>query len=396
MSSLEQHLAERHSAEVLGQTTDLARLGDRRGILRNTESSTLSRSQFNRQEEAALTNANALTRVERHIFATSGTFTVGVNDTHQLQEAASTEMVSYKGRGTGSNPASQTIQSYKTILRTNLKFSAPAIGALYIRLFYREPPEGFPNEVDYLVREDSQILEEDGFWVGGMRLTIYEGWPLLARFLVKTLPSDTNSSHEAYALTKIYNAGGIVLPGQYLQATAMEKNALLLDENTRMDIFLPYIKPEWGLPELGAMKKVPDDEDSPNDVYSKMTLQNTGYFVDEERMKTLVASVAGSEPSVLTTVGVKAGSSKDYVELNRICKEIKANYLETGENQSETFKRKDGVEFEIEYKSEPNDTWHDEDQGDDECNEYGQFEYGQFELSDSEDESDEEMENDSE
>ena len=93
MSSLEQYLAERHDAEVLSQRTDLTTLGGGGGgSLRNIELSRFSRAQFSRQEEAALTNANALTRVERHIFATSGTFTVGVNDIHRLQETASTEM----------------------------------------------------------------------------------------------------------------------------------------------------------------------------------------------------------------------------------------------------------------------------------------------------------------
>ena len=81
--------------------------------------------------------------------------------------------------------------------------------------------------------------------------------------------------------------------------------------------------------------------------------ERTGYFVDGVMME----SVRGS---ICPTVGVKAGSSKDYVKLNSICKELKANYLETGESQSDTFKRKDEVEFEIEYKSEPNDNEDDE------------------------------------
>ena len=77
--------------------------------------------------------------------------------------------------------------------------------------------------------------------------------------------------------------------------------------------------------------------------------ERTGYFVDGVMMESMRGSIC-------PTVGVKAGGSKDYVELNRICKELKADYLETGESQSETFeRRKDGVEFEIEYKSEPND-----------------------------------------
>jgi len=76
--------------------------------------------------------------------------------------------------------------------------------------------------------------------------------------------------------------------------------------------------------------------------------ERTGYFVDGVMMESMRGSIC-------PTVDVKPGGSKDYVELNRICKEVKANYLETGESQSETFKRKDEVEFEIEYKSEPND-----------------------------------------
>ena len=158
---------------------------------------------------------------------------------------------------------------------------------------------------------------------------------------------------------------------------ATQDKAALANETARMflDPTNGYgLTPDQIIANITLARKDADDEDSPNDVYSKMTLQNTGYFVDKERMKTLIARVAGSEPSVLTTVGVKAGSSKDYVELNRICKEVKANYLETGENQSETFERKDGVEFEIEYKSEPNDTWHDDESTDDEDEE---SEYGQ-------------------
>ena len=290
--------------------------------------------------------------------------------------------------------ATQIITNYQTILRTNLKYNAPALGALLQRLYHREPPEGFPSEddVDYLVREDSHIIKEDGFWVGGMTVTIYGGFPMFARFLVKTLPSSWEGrSHEAYALHKIYEAKGMVLSSQYIHATPWEKNALLLDSNTRMDIFFPHMKPDWGIAELGEMKVVAAGEDVPNDVYSEMVKKNTGYFVDDERMKTFHTRVAASEPSVHTTVGVKHGSSEDCKKLRSICKELKASFLETGENQSKTFKRKDGVEFEIEYKSEPNDTWHDEDQGSDEGDEYGHFE-----LSDSEDESDEEMENDSE
>ena len=155
---------------------------------------------------------------------------------------------------------------------------------------------------------------------------------------------------------------------------------MLLDPTNKMELFFPQIRPEWRLPQLGAMMVVAAGETVPNDVFRKMAKKSTAFFVDGVRMKTK----EGSEPSIITAVGiVKIGDH--YDELTRIYRELKTNYFALGENQSETFTKKNGNEYEIEFKSVPDDTWHDEessDDGDDES------EYGQFELSDSEDESD--------
>ena len=114
-SRLLEYLSEQHDALTLKEVTNFTSLGGRGGNLRDNKRSRLSLSQFNRQEEAA----NTLSAVNSHSFSLSGGFTKDFNDIYtyaptELQEAP-TELTlneerieSYKGRGTGSNPASRT------------------------------------------------------------------------------------------------------------------------------------------------------------------------------------------------------------------------------------------------------------------------------------------------
>ena len=65
--------------------------------------------------------------------------------------------------------------------------------------------------------------------------------------------------------------------------------------------------------------------------------------------------------------------------------------MATGENQSRTFVRDDGVEFEIELKHVPDEDWHDQGTlSDNERDEYGLFELADSDV-ESDDESDDEM-----
>ena len=132
-SRLLEYLSEQHDADTLKEVTNFTSLGYRSGNQRDIKRSRLSLSQFNRQEEAA----NTLSAVDSHSFSLSGGFTKdfndiytyttsggfieGINDIYELQDAPTAlqeaptaltlneeQIKSYKGRGTGSNPASRT------------------------------------------------------------------------------------------------------------------------------------------------------------------------------------------------------------------------------------------------------------------------------------------------
>ena len=232
------------------------------------------------------------------------------------------------------------------VIRRHLRYSAPGLGAILIRLFRGDPPTGFPTNIDCSVVEDSHVIKEGEWYTRGMTMIIESNAGAFFRWLVDRLPSSTTNSHESYGLKRCIDAGMIVLADvPFFWATNHEKNAMLLGLDSKFKIFLPFLTPNYGLAELGELKAFTHTS-RPDMVYSRMIKKKTNYVVNGVLMKT----VCKSEPSVTAAVGVNAGGSQQYTRLSNICRAVKAAFLESGEAQSQTFIRDDEEEFEIEFK----------------------------------------------
>ena len=228
------------------------------------------------------------------------------------------------------------------VIRRHLRYNAPGLGAILIRLFRGDPPTNFPTNIDCSVVEDSHVIKEGEWYTRGMTIIIESNARAFFRWLVDILPSSTTKSHEAYGLMRCTDAGMIVLANvPFFWAGKQEKNAMLLNLDSKFKIFFPFLTPNYGLAELGELKSYTNTS-RPNMVYSMMIKKKTNFVVNGVLMKTLA--------SVTAAVGVNAGGTDNYTCLSNICRAVKAAFLESGEAQSQTFIRDDEEEFEIEFK----------------------------------------------
>ena len=234
------------------------------------------------------------------------------------------------------------------VIRRHLRYNAPGLGAILIRLFRGDPPTNFPTNIDCSVVEDSHVIKEGEWYTRGMTIIIESNARAFFRWLVDILPPSTSMSHEAYGLKRCIDAGMIVLADvPFFWATNHEKNAMLLNLDSKFKIFFPFLTPNYGLAELGELKSFTKAGTSrPDMFYSMMIKKGTNFVVNGVLMKTK----ENSEPSVITAVGVNGGGSQQYTRLSNICRAVKAAFLESGEAQSQTFIRDDEEEFEIEFK----------------------------------------------
>ena len=232
------------------------------------------------------------------------------------------------------------------VIRRHLRYNAPGLGAILIRLFRGDPPTNFPTNIDCSVVEDSHVIKEGEWYTRGMTIIIESNARAFFRWLVDILPPSTSMSHEAYGLKRCIEAGMIVLANvPFFWANKHEKNAMLLNLDSKFKIFFPFLTPNYGLAELGELKSY-NEAKRPDTVYSRMIKKRTNFVVNGVLMNTL----SRSQPSVTTAVGVTSGRSDNYTHLSNICRAVKAAFLESGEAQSQTFIRDDEEEFEIEFK----------------------------------------------
>ena len=234
-----------------------------------------------------------------------------------------------------------SIEEHRNVLRTSLRYNAPGLAAITIRLFHGEPPQGFPTDITYFVEEDRQIIKEGGEYTSGLTLTTNNKF---FRYLVETLPPSVERSREAYGLERCYKAGMILLADRspFFWANEQEKIAMLQRSDTEFKMFFPSLTPYDGLEVLGEL----EHDASVRRIYTRMIKKETNFFVNGVWMKTKESS----EPSVTAAVGVKPGGTDNYKRLSNIMKEVKTAFLVSGESQRQTFRRNDGKKFSIEFK----------------------------------------------
>lgn len=227
--------------------------------------------------------------------------------------------------------------------REHLNFSAPILGALTLQLLDQQPPDDFPSSIVYEVREDCQQLSENTWYVQGLTLKIQD-WPALTRYLGRSTLGA--ASDECYTLNCFQDASFVLLPGPYMYASHADKKTLLQDSSTVFELFIPGMKTNWDLTELGKMKKI--NITSAFDRYIK-SLQ--GFYVDGVRK----SSVKNAD-SVQDVVG---GS---VVPLQNACRDLKNTFLTSG-GEPQSIRYPIGVEtYLIEYKKAA--TTNDEDEDD--------------------------------
>ena len=76
----------------------------------------------------------------------------------------------------------------------------------------------------------------------------------LTRFLGRSTVG--TASDGMYTLTCFQDAGFVLLPGPYMYASNPDKTTLLQDPSTVFELFIPGMKTDWNLKELGRMRKI--------------------------------------------------------------------------------------------------------------------------------------------
>lgn len=227
--------------------------------------------------------------------------------------------------------------------REHLNFSAPILGALTLQLLDRQPPDDFPSSIVYEVREDCQQLSENTWYVQGLTLKIQD-WPALTRYLGRSTLGA--ASDECYTLGCFQKASFVLLPGPYMYASHADKKTLLQDSSTVFELFIPGMKTNWDLTELGKMKKI--NITSAFDRYIK-SLQ--GFHVDGVRKSTVFRSDS--------VIGVVGGCG---TALSNVCRDLKNEFVASG-GEPQSIRYTVGVEtYLIEYKKAA--TTNDEDEDD--------------------------------
>ena len=212
-----------------------------------------------------------------------------------------------------------------------------------LQLLDRDPPDDFPASIVYEVREDCQQLSKYTWGVQGLTLKI-QGWPELTRFLGRS--NAGTASDEFYTLTCFQDASFVLLPGPYMYASNADKSTLLQDSSTVFELFIPGMKTDWDLKELGRMKAI--NITSAFNTYIK-SLQ--GFYVDGVR-----------KSSVKNTDSVYGVVGGDVGPLTNVCRDLKNTFLTSG-GEPQSIRYPIGVEtYLIEYKKAA--TTNDEDEDD--------------------------------
>ena len=217
------------------------------------------------------------------------------------------------------------------------------MGALTLQLLDRKPPDDFPASIVYEVREDCHQLSKDTWYVQGLTLKI-QGWPALTRFLGRSTVG--TASDGMYTLTCFQDAGFVLLPGPYMYASNPDKTTLLQDPSTVFELFIPGMKTDWNLKELGRMRKI-----NITSAFNRYIKSLQGFHVDGVRKSTI-----NNADSVLGVVGGNLGILQD------VCRDLKNAFLTSG-GEPQSIRYPIGVgTYLIEYKKAA--TTNDEDEDD--------------------------------